>query len=141
MFTNKAELIKFKQIRNSSTFRTTFLVYDDLWDIMRELEAKRNRTYVHNYKHVQYDLDTEKFHSAELYAMWNLKPYLMARVSESNMYQSDFFIYTDAGAWREQLILNWPDRGFVKQVSERTGDLVLFGQLEPMVFYSPVRKY
>ena len=137
MYTNKELLPKFKELRKDSKYRTTFYIYKDLWDIMRELEIQRNRSYLHNYWHVQHELDTEKFHTPELYAVWNLKPYYTNKIVEINPYNSEFFIYTDAGAWREKAIPKWPDVSFVKKVAQKTQDMMLFGQLEIMIHYSP----
>ena len=137
MFTDKEALPRCIELRNSSNRRTTFYVYDDLWTIMKELEERRSKQYLHNYQHVQYELDTEKQHTPELYAVWNLKPYYTNKVSEMNLYNSDYFIYTDAGAWREAIIPQWPDVSFVRKVAAKTRDLPLFGQVGTRYYNFP----
>ncbi len=77
--------------------------------------------------------DTEKYHTPELYAVWNLKFFLVQKVADANPYNSQFFFFTDAGAWREKVFAKWPDYNFVKQVSLTIGDLPLFGQIDFVV--------
>ena len=62
-------------------------------------------------------------------ALWNLKPFMVMKAVEANTYGSQFFIFTDAGAWRLKVFQKWPDYNFVKQVSEQIGDSPLFGQV------------
>jgi hypothetical protein len=54
--------------RANMSYKTTVLVYESIWKLMGELEVKRNRTYRHNYQHVQLNLSRP-----ELFAIWNLK--------------------------------------------------------------------
>ena len=130
MYTNKKGLEAFKELRKNSKYRTTFYVYEDLWAIMKELEAKRNASYKDNYQHKQYELDLEKYHVPELYAVWNLKPFYVCKIAELNPYNSEYFIYTDAGAWRyPDPVPNWPDVEFTKQVAKKTADYPFLGQV------------
>ena len=63
---------------------------------------------------------------------------MLKKAIEANTYNSQFFIYTDAGAWREKVYPNWPDVDFVKQVSDEIKDLPLFGQVGFCMYNFPV---
>lgn len=82
------------------------------------------------------DLDPEKrIHSPELYVMWNLKIYLTHRVANiENTYSSKFFIYTDAGAFRKEALLNWPDSKIVSQVHNQIKDRALMGLINGLSY-------
>lgn len=95
---------------------------------MKELEKKRNRTYISKYKNEQWKMDREKkLHSPELYAVWNLKHYLIQYISQLNPYGSKFFIYTDSGAWRKNKFTRWPDEQFVRSLAGHINDRILYG--------------
>ena len=97
---------------------------------MSGFEKCRNRTYVKEYKEKQWNLDREKkLHSPELYAVWNLKHYLLNEIARQNPFKSKFFIYTDCGAWRNRSFTNWPDNEFVDKVAAKIGDRILYGQV------------
>ena len=124
MFTDVRTASFIQESRLNSSYRTILLVYDSIWTLMHELEVKRNQSYRFNYEHVQLNLSLP-----ELYAIWNLKPYITQRVVDMNPYKSRFFIYNDAGAWRDWETREWPDNEFVKQVEAKIGDRMLLGQL------------
>lgn len=97
---------------------------------MGELEKLRKREYTKYYKVKLYEMDKEKrMHSPELYAVWNLKTYIATLVSRFNPFRSQFFIYTDTGAWREREFTNWPDDEFVRKVADLLDNRVLYGQI------------
>ena len=137
IFTDSQSYPTFKELRKNATFRTTFYVYDTVWSLLKELEVKRNRSYLHNYQYRQYELESEKFHTPNMYAVWNLKAYIAKKVADENPYGSAFFIYTDSGAWREKVYPMWPDVSFVKQVAATIHDLPLFGQVGYGVYNFP----
>ena len=85
MFVDTVSYERLKRARTvSNTTRTTFVVYESIWSLMSELEAERNRTYAHEYRTNQYELDEEShIHTPELYATWNLKSYFVHKVSKS----------------------------------------------------------
>jgi hypothetical protein len=62
---------------------------------------------------------------------------MVKKAVEANTYNSKFFIYTDAGAWREKVFSKWPDYNFVKEVAEQIKDLPLFGQVGYGVYNYP----
>lgn len=104
---------------------------------MRELETSRGRTYINLYLTDQIELDPEKhLHSPELYAVWNLKPYLLNKTAHLNPYKSNFFLYTDSGAWRTRQFPNWPDEGFVSQLTSKLEDRILFGEVGPASYFA-----
>ena len=128
MFIDPQSLARYKDVRTAAL--TTFIVYESVWDMLYELEAERNHSYVRNYQRAQHRLDREKkLHNPHLYAVWNLKAYMVSRVLDLNPYSSRFFIYTDAGSWRYGPIPGWPDATLVQRVSTSIGDRVLFGQI------------
>ena len=135
IFTDNASLNYLQATRNASKFtnqtlRTTFLVYDSIWDIMRELEHRRNMSYIWRYQNEQHAKDPEMhIHNPSLYAIWNLKTFLLTKAAEQNPYHSEFFIYTDAGAWRQTAIPHWPDNAFVLNVSRVLNERILLGQI------------
>ena len=127
------ESIEFMQeVRtNQVVSQSIFFVYDSVWDLMRELEVKRNASYRAAYESQAAGTGTSK-RAADLYAMRNLKAHMMRRVAEMNPYNSRFFIYSDAGAWKDPNIERWPDNTFVKALTnQRLGDSLLLGQLKP----------
>jgi hypothetical protein len=110
---------------------TTYLIYENVWSLMRELEVIRNRSYINNYKNRQNKLDPERrTHSPNLYALWNIKPYMVKKIASANPYNSSFFIYTDAGAWRTKVIQQWPDLELCNKLEKKLNNRVLLGQIE-----------
>ena len=97
---------------------------------MSKLEIERNKNYTFHYKFNQHALDPEKhIHNPNLYAIWNLKFYLLNISATLNFYNSSFFIYTDSGSWRDGVFSNWPDIEVVKKVHKKLGDRFLSGQV------------
>lgn len=97
---------------------------------MREFEIKRNKIYIPIYQTKQWLLDKENYrHSPELYAVWNLKHYLLEKISNLNSYNSKFFIYTDSGAWRERIFTNWPCEEFISDLIQKLDNRILYGQV------------
>ena len=130
MYTDNTSIEFLQANRNSSHYTTTFFIYDDVWGVMRELEMRRNMSYLVPYQTEQHEKDPERaIHNPSLYACWNLKTYILAKASEMNEYNSEFFIYTDAGAWREKAFTDWPHEEFVRNVSQRLNGRMLLGQV------------
>lgn len=46
-----------------------------------------------------------------------------------NPYKSEYFIYTDIGAWRIKQFSNWPNEEFVKSLRSYINDFGLYGQI------------
>jgi hypothetical protein len=127
LFTDQKSKQKFRRIRSVNI---TFIVYENVWELMKELEMKRNMKYIDNYLNDQWKKDPEKaIHNPNLYAIWNLKAYICSKVVKQNPYSTNFFIYSDLGAWRHGIIENWPDNNFMRILNEKLNDRLLFGQI------------
>jgi hypothetical protein len=110
--------------------KTLFYIYEDAWQILRELEIERNRTYSEKYKHDQLDKDPEKhIHNSNLYAIWNIKPYITYKIATENPFNSSFFLFTDIGAFRSSIIPDWPDNDFIQSLCFKLDYRILFGQI------------
>jgi hypothetical protein len=106
------DYVKFKELRAHAT--TKFYVMEDIWLIMKELEFERNKSYVQNFVQDQNNIDPEHYrYNSNLYAIWNLKSYFCYKISQENPFGSSFFIYTDAVAWGQGVIHDWPDTKFM----------------------------
>ena len=109
----------------------TFIRFNNIWEILNKLEIERKQNYTYHYKFTQHKKDPEKRkHNPDLYAIWNLKSYLVNMSATLNFYNSSFFIYTDSGAWRDGVFRYWPDISVVKMVHNKIGDKFLSGEVE-----------
>lgn len=100
---------------------------------MRDLEIERNKVYIEAYKKQQILLDPEHtIHSPELYAVWNLKHFLTSNAARINPFNSEFFIYTDSGAWRTRVFKNWPYQHFIRNLSNFLDNRVIYGQVSEL---------
>ena len=129
LFTDNKTKYSFEQIKPNQS-KITYFIYKDIWDLMNELENTRNKIYINEYKNNQWQKDPEKnIHNPELYAIWNLKAFICNKTIHLNPYHSKFFIYTDLGAWRHQIIPNWPDQNFTQILHKKLNNRMLFGQI------------
>jgi hypothetical protein len=130
IFTDNKSVDYINQERKNRSSSTKIIIYESIWDVLKELGEKRGISYIDNYLNVQNSLDPEKkIHNPFLYAIWNLKCYLVKKVVVDNPFQSKFFIYTDAGAWRSWVIPKWPDNEFIQALNQKLEDRILFGQM------------
>jgi hypothetical protein len=128
LFCDRKSLDKLRMYRGNKPVK--FYVYENIWNIMRVLEVYRNMSYADNYKNKQLDLDREKnIHNPNLYAIWNLKTFILKLVADENPFKSEYFIYTDAGAWRQRVFENWPDENFIYRLIRFQQNRILFGQI------------
>jgi hypothetical protein len=129
------DYLRFKKLRKHAV--TKFYVIEDIWLIMKELEFERNASYLRNFVQDQNDIDPENFrHNPNLYAIWDLKSYFCHKISQENPFGSSFFIYTDAGAWHNGVLPDWPDTDFVKNsLVQFLDDRVLFGQVNKYKYF------
>ncbi|OWA53964.1 hypothetical protein BV898_18387 [Hypsibius exemplaris] len=72
------------------------------------IEAKRMTMWVE-----QTQLDHEKHHTPELYVIWNEKVHLLMEAIEENPFDSDYFLWTDIGCFRDaeraEKLTSYPD--------------------------------
>jgi len=130
IFTDKESIKDLLEIRNRNNYQTTLYVADNIWKVMDENGRQRKRNYTHNYQNRQHSLDREKkIHNPNLYAIWNLKPFIADLIAQDNLYNSSAFIYTDSGAWRSNVMENWPDQNVTMSILNILNDKVLLGQL------------
>lgn len=127
---NTAKLV-YRIRSNTSLFKTTCIIYENIWSMLSKVERQRGVNYSFSYKRNQFDLDPEKsIHTPELYAIWNLKSFMMKETIKTNPYSSSFFIYTDAGAWRYGVQPGWPSTELVYELSKKLNNHILFGQTD-----------
>ncbi len=77
-------------------------------------------------------MDPEKMiHNPNLYAIWNLKAFIMDEIANLyNPFNSNFFIYVDAGSFREKTYQNWPNLNFIKNLKSQLRNKILFGLIK-----------
>ena len=130
IFTDKHSIKDLLELRNLLKLPTSLYVTDSIWKVMMEIEQERSLNYTFNYQNKQQSLDREKhIHNPNLYALWNLKSFMVNKIAQENFYKSSSFIYTDSGAWRFQTLENWPDKSIVMNITNLLNDKILFGQL------------
>ena len=106
-----------------------FYIYENHWELFKEVEKNRNMSYIDSYMNKQFDIDPDqKYHVKDLYVIWNSKAYIMDKMARLNPFNSSFFFYSDLGSWRWYVIPNWPDMNFVKIVNKHLKGRILFGQ-------------
>ena len=122
-------------IRSNMNYRTKIIIYENVWEIMKELEIKRNKSYIDEYLNGKHSKNNK--YRQDLYATWNIKAYLCNKAVKMNPYNSTFFIYTDMGAfrsnanWNESMsIPEWPDNSFVKELNVKLHNKIMFGQID-----------
>ena len=66
-------------------FSTKLYIYSSYSENLKEIEQKRNKNYTINYKYVQNKIDPEKrYHSSDLYVIWNIKSYITVLSGKAN---------------------------------------------------------
>ena len=132
---SQSAYLKLRELRIN--FTTKFYVVDDIWLIMKDLEFERAKSYIFEYLHTQNAKDPEFFrHNSNLYAIWNLKSFICHRIARENPFNSSFFIYTDAGSWRQGIFHDWPDTEFIsKRLVQELDNRVLFGQIDKFKYF------
>ena len=64
-------------------------------------------------------MDSEKYHTIDLYMVWNEKSYFLKRAIERNPFGSEYFIWCDIGCFRNNAEMpqyaNWPSPEKMKQ--------------------------
>lgn len=83
----------------------------DLWDKTYIVKTTFNNFLTKKYnweKH--YAMDHEKYHNIYLYMIWNEKSNFLKRAIDLNPFESEYFYWTDIGAFREKPIPEYPKR-------------------------------
>ena len=106
-------------------FATIIIIdYDTPW----EIPPIRNITSVLK---SQLNIDPEKnIHSPDLYAVWNAKTWMLQHVAAQNPFQTKYFLWVDAGAFRSKNYRfgSWPKNERARDIFERNGqDKLLLG--------------
>jgi hypothetical protein len=129
MFVDEHSYAKLRPLRQN--LLTKFYIVKNCWSILRAVEQERGLNYTNSYLRKQNSLDPEKsIHNPELYILWNTKSFVLSKVADLNPFNSTFFLYTDAGAFREKQLDNWPDTRFIEdQLAPRLRDRILLGQI------------
>lgn len=111
----------------------TVLIFDDIWRLVDlfELESDRTIRLRDIYEREQRSIDPEhQLHSSELYAVWNLKSYMVYRSAQENEYKSSYFVYNDIGSFRHASIKDsWPNEQFTVRTLAKLNDRILFSQI------------
>lgn len=84
----------------------------------------------------QIRLDPErKIHSADLYAIWTAKSWMLSETARLNPFKSDFFFWVDIGSFREQHRFKyWPDPERVREVVSSSKNRMVLGLInQPLV--------
>ena len=135
IFTNSKSKDYILKIKPEIKYYTLFYIYEDAWDILKELEKERNCSYREKYLFEQLSKDPEKkYHNPNLYAVWNVKVYIMNKIAQENPYNSSSFLYTDIGAFRSEVIPDWPDSNLIESLIFKLENRVLFGQIEDFAY-------
>lgn len=92
----------------------------NIWNVADELESVRNRSYSNEYS------------SSELYAMRNLRPFMLRRVSKVNPFRSEIFMYVESDSWRSGKVFDrWPNVEFTRVIAMQIKSRILFAQIHP----------
>lgn len=97
---------------NSPLFNTIIFCNKESYYIMTNLYPEHERrTYIicelDNFKvnvidwKFQLTLDSEKYHTTDLYKIWNEKPFFLKRAIEKNVYNTEYFFWMDIGSFRD----------------------------------------
>ena len=124
MFTDKSSLPHLQAIRGElgDAYRTTFLVYEEIMWLLKELEKEHKQTYRHFYL-PDAGVESASARVPGFQAMLALRAHMTSRVAALNPYESRFFIYNEASSWRSYATMHWPDAAFVAKLhTERLGD-------------------
>ena len=92
---------RIRELRGDQPLRVVHVA--DTWGLPRAAELRKE------YEGRQFSIDLEqKIHSPELYAIWNGKVDMLAAVAAENPYCSRYFLWADAGTFRDRLVPGWP---------------------------------
>ncbi|CAF4454464.1 unnamed protein product, partial [Rotaria sp. Silwood2] len=79
---------------------------------------------------LQHNTDPERgYHSVELYATWCAKSFMINRSAELNPFNTNYFLYVDAGAFRSSnyRFQGWPHSEIIRKIL--SNDRLLLGMI------------
>ncbi|CAF4172632.1 unnamed protein product, partial [Rotaria sordida] len=82
---------------------------------------------------LQHKSDSERgYHSVELYAIWCAKSFMLNQSAELNPFNTKYFLYIDAGAFRSSnyRFQLWPDSQIIRSIFYN--DRLLLGMIAPL---------
>ena len=118
-------------------------------DIYDFIKLKRKhfafKTYIYDlsmeefntYKYLDYwkfckNIDIEKYHSEELYMIWNEKIFLVERTTKINPFKSEWFFWVDSGSIRDysmiEKIIEFPNNKIIEKYLKK--DKIVFSLIE-----------
>ena len=102
IYTTDEVAILIKSMR--SVLKIDFQIYKDVWSLPPNMNMRQ--VYMQ-----QWDLDPEKNrHSAELYGVWNARPWMIADSAKNNKFYAKYYVSVDIGALRSKtFVINWPN--------------------------------
>ncbi|CAF4165396.1 unnamed protein product [Adineta steineri] len=114
-------------LRRNNSLRTHFIV-----EYNSPLEIPPIKNLVPVFEQ-QYPSDPERaYHSIELYAVWCAKSFILNRSAELNPFQTKYFLYIDAGAFRSSnyRFQSWPYEPSVHSIL--ANNRLLLGMISPL---------
>ena len=121
VFTTPADEPELRQMRGA--LPAVYITYPSLWDVP---PAAHYRAMYQ----AQHGIDPERsIHSPELYAVWNSKVWFTAAAAAANPFRSRYFLWADAGSFRNRHFNTWPDPARLDAAfaSCKAADCVLLG--------------
>ncbi|CAF1371880.1 unnamed protein product [Adineta steineri] len=116
-----------QQLRRNNSLRTHFIV-----EYNSSLEMPLIKKLVPIFEQ-QYLTDPERaYHSVELYAVWCAKSFILNRSVELNPFQTKYFLYMDAGAFRSSnyRFERWPYEPSIHSIL--ANNRLLLGMISPL---------
>ncbi|CAF1122195.1 unnamed protein product [Adineta steineri] len=116
-----------QHLRRNNSLRTHFIV-----EYNSPLEMPPIKKLVPIFEQ-QYPSDPERaYHSVELYAVWCAKPFILNRSVELNPFQTKYFLYIDAGAFRSSnyRFQSWPYEPSIHSIL--ANNRLLLGMISPL---------
>lgn len=82
--------------------------------------APNVKRFQNEYMFEQQKLDIEaNVHSPLLYCIWNSKPWMLKSVAEQNPFSSEFFLWADAGSFRQNIWTRWPNASLLHRIFDQ----------------------
>lgn len=97
-YTNKECYETLKNIRQPFLDKTRFIVKE--FDELHYSQEKYKEIWEYNNR-----IDTEKYHTKELYIIWNEKTKFVMNAIELNPFKSTHFLWVDAGCFRDKTLV------------------------------------